>query len=517
MDGSSPSGLGVPYAFQGRVENAEAAFESRNGHGAGWALPGAAQHKPAITLPRDWAATLRGDAQAFHDRIAADHPGPYNRLDPGFAQRNDQAFALVTARAAKVRDVSGYLWAMRGYVASFDDGHVQFSALKELPAPPPRWPGFLIGTDAAGRQVVMTRAPDAPVPLGARLVSCDGVDADRLLATDVGAFYGRWTLASQRIRRAGLLFVDSGNPFIARLVRCRFTVEGNPLDVTLPWRPLDEAERSQRLDETAPSAHLAPGARTLADGTRWFALPSFDGDPDGATAKALIPMIAAMRRDRTALLAAPRIVFDLRGNTGGSSDWSAAMAKALWGDVAVQDADLGRTYVEWRASDGNIAAIAKYKADWEKSPNASPDALRWARSSLAGLTAAKDAGQPLWREPDDPADTKPTGATARGVSMPVYVLTDWNCASACLDAVDLWKALGGVVVGRETSADTDYLEVGGGSLPSGLATVGVPMKVWRGRMRGSNVPHAPRYRFNGAMSDTAALERWIATLPPQHS
>ncbi len=484
-----------------------------------WALPSAAQDTPAATAaPRDWTATLRGDAQAFHDRIAADHPGPYNRLDPGFTQRNDRAFAAVLARAAQVRDFSGYLWAMRGYVASFDDGHVQFAAMKDLPAPPALWPGFLTGIDATGRQVVMTRAPDAPVPLGAGLVSCDGVEADRLLATDVGAFYGRWTLASQRIRRAGLLFVDTGNPFINRPVRCRFAVEDKPVEVVLQWRPLDEAERLRRVDETAPSAHLDPGARTLPDGTRWFALPSFDGDPEGDTAKALNPMIAAMRRDRTALLGAPRVVFDLRGNTGGSSDWSADMARALWGESAVKAADLGKPYVEWRASDDNIATIAKYKAEWEKSPNTSPDALRWARSSLAGLTAARDAGQPLWREPDDPAEVKETSRPTSGrTTAPVYVLTDWSCASACLDAVDLWKALGGIVVGRETSADTDYLEVGGGPLPSGLAMVGVPMKVWRGRPRGSNVPQAPRYRFGGAMSDTSALERWVASLPHQAS
>jgi hypothetical protein len=97
--------------------------------------------------------------------------------------------------------------------------------------------------------------------------------------------------------------------------------------------------------------------------------------------------------------------------------------------------------------------------------------------------------------------------------VPVYVLTDWICASACLDAVDLWKALGSIVVGRETGADTNYMEVGGGSLPSGVARVGIPMKVWRGRLRGSNVTQVPRYRFDGMMSDTPALDRWIASLP----
>jgi Peptidase family S41 len=475
----------------------------------------AAQDKPATaSAPRDWASTLRSDAQAFHDRIAADHPGPYNRLDPGFVRHNDQALAVALKRATQVRDFAGYQWAMRGYVASFDDGHVQFSTLQGSPLLTARWPSFLTGLNAAGRQVVMTRAADAPVPLGARLVACDGVAAEPLLAANVGAFSGRWSLSAQRQPRAGRLFLDTGNPFIRRPTRCRFTVAGKPRAVTLHWRPLVDPEWGQRVGETAPATKAVIGARTLTDGTRWFGLPSFDSNPDGAIAKGLRPMIAAMTQDRAGLLAAPRIVFDVRGNGGGSSQWSVDIAKALWGTAAVDAADLGHPFIEWRVSEDNIAQVASYRDEWEKSPDASPDALRWARASLAGLTAARAAGKSLWREPEDSVETKPAGAAGHSrLPVPVYVLTDWSCASACLDAVDLWTALGAIVVGRETSADTTYMEVGDAHLPSGIASVGIPMKVWRGRARGSNVPWVPRYRFAGPMSDTAALERWIAVLP----
>ncbi|MDF3983047.1 hypothetical protein P3W24_15850 [Luteibacter sp. PPL201] len=45
----------------------------------------------------------------------------------------------------------------------------------------------------------------------------------------------------------------------------------------------------------------------------------------------------------------------------------------------------------------------------------------------------------------------------------------------------------------------------------GLA-LAVPMKVYRGRRRGSNVPLVPRDAYPGDLTDTAALERWIAGL-----
>lgn len=50
-------------------------------------------------------------------------------------------------------------------------------------------------------------------------------------------------------------------------------------------------------------------------------------------------------------------------------------------------------------------------------------------------------------------------------------------------------------------------------LPSGLGVVTIPMKVFRDRPRGSNVPVVPTYVFAGDITDTAALERWIVSLP----
>lgn len=463
---------------------------------------------------QDWAATTRADGAAFHAHILADHPGPVNAADPGFGARERTAYATLLARAQRVRDFPGYLWTMRGYTASFDDGHVQFSTQKGSPLLTARWPGFLTGLDPRGRQVVMTRADDAAVPLGAVLDGCDGVAADPLLARNVGAFTGRWSMLATRRSRAGRLFVDTGNPFIPRPATCRFRIAGKVRTIALKWRPLVDPEWSRRLADTTRAAPIATGSRTLSDGTRWFAIASFDSDPEGPVAKALNPMIATMRADRTALLLAPRIVFDLRGNGGGSSQWSNDMAKILWGEAAVARADSVPTYVEWRVSAANLATMRGYRDTWAQSKDASPDALAWARRNADGLAAAQAKGAALWRGDDGAADAaQATPAAVAEPTRPVYVLTDAACASACLDAVDLWTALGAIPIGQETSGDTLYMEVGDRTLPSGLATVGIPMKVYRGRARGSNQPVRPRYPYTGDMRDTAALERWATTLP----
>ncbi|WP_238560168.1 S41 family peptidase [Sphingomonas sp. Mn802worker] len=468
----------------------------------------------AADAPRDWSATLLTDAQAFHDQVVEDHPGPYNRLDPGFSASNDRALALALTRARQVRDYPGYLWAMRGYVAHFNDGHVAFDVQKPEPIAL-EWPGFLTGFDGAGRQVVRTVAEGAGLPpVGAVLEQCDGIAAETLAARNVGAFRGRWQLASQRATQGGRLFIDARNPFITRPSRCTFRVNGRRQQVTLAWRPLPDAEFDTRFAATAPRARPAIGAHVLADGTRWYAMSNFDGNPEGATAKALRPMIADLTRDRDQVVAAPRIVLDLRGNGGGSSEWSQQIARVIWGRAAVDKAAVSSEAVEWRASASNLATLQGYKAEWQASPNGSPEAIAWAGKIVDGMARARARGEPLWR--DDSDETKNEPVTPAAVAPPtarVFVLTDWGCGSACLDAVDLWTALGAVQVGQDTSADTLYMDVREKPLPSGIGEAVIPMKVYRDRKRASNQPAIPHYRFTGDMRDDAALESWIAGLP----
>jgi hypothetical protein len=136
------------------------------------------------------------------------------------------------------------------------------------------------------------------------------------------------------------------------------------------------------------------------------------------------------------------------------------------------------------------------------------------------MRRAQAAGQPLWRE------TSPLGGLLGGkdkarpridpakanTRATVYVLTDATCASACLDAMDVWKALGAIHVGRETSADSLYMETRAQPLPSGYGQLSVPMKVYRGRPRGANQPYRPVHRIDAPMSDTPAVEAAILRL-----
>lgn len=95
----------------------------------------------------------------------------------------------------------------------------------------------------------------------------------------------------------------------------------------------------------------------------------------------------------------------------------------------------------------------------------------------------------------------------------VVVVADSGCGSACLDALDIWRAMGATQVGVTTSADTVYMEIRREPLPSGIMDVAIPMKVYRERPRGHNEPYQPHVRYEGDLTDTPTLEAWISALP----
>ena len=92
-------------------------------------------------------------------------------------------------------------------------------------------------------------------------------------------------------------------------------------------------------------------------------------------------------------------------------------------------------------------------------------------------------------------------------------MSDGACESACLDFADLVLSIPNAeLIGVETSADTEYLLISKVKLPSKKAVLQLPIKVYRGRVRGSNEPYKPTHRWNGHSWDTEALQNWVLKL-----
>ncbi|AXJ96465.1 hypothetical protein DM480_14190 [Sphingomonas sp. FARSPH] len=464
----------------------------------------------ATTAP-DYAGRLRADAAAFRAEVTDSHPGLVNARDTQFRSRLDAAYAQALRRARTTRTYAQYSWALSELTSAFDDGHLGIMPDPKADADYPwafSWPGFVTELAADGHRV--SASEEGGVSAGALLVGCDGRSVDRLAADRIGRFMGSWSLASQRRAQAATLFLPPDNPWLGTIRRCTFEQGGVRRTVTLHWRPIEAAKRKQLLARSRERFHAPVALERLADGTVWVGLGSFDSDATSPDGRALDTLVGRIDADAGELRTAPRVVFDLRGNNGGSSAWINRLASSLWSKPFVDARRPDGGYAEWRVSPGNIERMQTYQTQAAARREIDPNFYNWATRTLGGMEGALRDHQALWTEPHGSRAPRPV-APPNPVASKVFVLTDYACASACLDAVDLLTALGGVQVGQDTNADTDYMEIRERKLADGTV-IWVPMKVYRDRPRGSNVPAVAQHAWDGRMADTAGLQRWIATL-----
>jgi hypothetical protein len=401
------------------------------------------------------------------------------------------------------------------YGNGFHDGHlgVSFSVgpLKY------RWPGWTVALRGGKYGVTTAGAPvlqDAPAP-GAEVVSCDGRALDVLLREDVLPYEGRADLEASRTEVAPLLFIDEGNPWRKLPQRCTVREGGKEREVALTWRSLDAADGRARAQTAAFGAPPPFAIRDFGPGGVWVSLPTFHPRSPEATAslKAAVARASEWRKR-------PFIVFDVRGNSGGSPQWGEDILRNLYGsdftDALNDAAPKDTQYVEWRVSPENQRYIASLEPLLTEQFGKDSDIVGFIHGISEGLAAAQKRGDVLYREPDEvkPAGDakKPHAPVPSPVKGRVFLLTDGRCGSACLDFVDHALRYPGIThVGLPTSADTPYMEVRSEKAPSGMAQLGFAIKVYRNRPR-SDVPFIPALRFTGDISDTAALEKWVVGL-----
>ncbi|MEZ5959316.1 MAG: S41 family peptidase [Hyphomonadaceae bacterium] len=457
---------------------------------------------------RNWQHAAVSDIEHMYEIVRSDHPGSVDPDNPAFEATLELAYRDAMERARQVNSSAGYLYALRSFTIPFQDEHLSVNFFEAMDRQL-RYPGFVVSW-VDGSVVVVRRDDETAPPLGSQLVSCDGSSADRLIADRIQPYIGNWSLPSKRAGDVPFLLIDTANPFLPVLTSCAFIEGGVEAQVMLNWRDLTEDDLREITSSLEPRVETPIGLRTLSDGTIWVSLGSLDlSNPD--TAASIESLLRELRLHRDAIAVAPRLVVDVRGNTGGSSQPGLEVAQAIFGEARVLAAQPRIDRIDWRASPRNVAALEQYLPMLEQAFGAeSPTVLRM-RTVGEGLGRSLDEERPYFGEamtyldPTTPPDTLlPT----------VYLLTDTFCVSACLDFADLMLRIDGVVqVGLPTSGDTQYLEVIAQRLPSGIGQISFPVAAHRGRVRQDNQVYTPSALWDGNIADTAALEAWIASLP----
>jgi len=260
--------------------------------------------------------------------------------------------------------------------------------------------------------------------------------------------------------------------------------------------PEKKNERSFSIEEVSPDI-------------TWITLPIFSPSKEQQVQlKEIINKMPSLRSKK-------KIVFDLRGNTGGNSEWGNEILSALFTKQYTKEKwyeAQKSVNVDWFVSDGNIEHVKNLLDSFQNNFGTNNEAFQAISKTYQGMLAAKAKGEHYYLE----ASPKPQEATQHApnpVSAQIVLVIDRKCASACLDFIDNIKALkhNTVLVGEQTTADTFYLEIRHVVLPSGLADLWFPIKVYRNRPRGNNEPYLPNLSYPGDLNNTPALKKWLQT------
>lgn len=473
------------------------------------------QEGPALPqTPQAWRAAAESDLEALRMYIAEDTPVALDSENPRMQRWFDRGYREARRRVRRVTDQPSYFYALAAYTNGFQDPHLSLQAVSPLPTA--RWPGFITTSRGEDTIVASNYGAEGPAPEnGARVVSCDGKSLVRLRERTVFPFTLNPQFARDQRVAHTRLFLDRGNVFAPPPRRCVFELDGVRQTLTLNWRdvPGDEYWTRYNISTTGPGAEL--GLSTPEEGVTWIGVPTF-GNEAGEQLRALVNEITA---NAATIRAGRAVIIDVRGNGGGNSEWGAEIARALWGAEivsAIPEANPGGA-TDWRVSQRNLDYINSFAPELIAQFGEYSQVALWARAIQEGFTQSLARGEPIWRQRDAADDTpipQSGGYTQRRPQGPspiparVYILSNGTCASACLDFADIVLHIPGTqLIGMDTSGDGLLMEIRDQTLPSGLARVNLPLKVYRGRARGALEAYRADIAYDGVWDDLS-VRNW---------
>lgn len=469
----------------------------------------------------DWQAAARADIEAVHQLILTAHPGSIDELNPGFKVWAEQGYREALRLVPRVNNYDSMMSAVRYYVTGFRDGHLVYSdnARRDYPMVVNGW---RLRKQASG-YVVDAQLKDWPVPLpplGATLLQCDGRTVDAILSEDVAPYIDRRAMGGMAAHLADALTMPALPDL--QLKRCQFrTPDGAVMDMPITYQGIAMRRYFQpweKAPEKTPPPQRRSNKFSFEDGVLWISAASFNSLPS----REQIAGFDAMLADLGQLEGVRLMVFDTRGNGGGSSAVGDKIFTAATGGLEYDKQDLDklpRTYAQWRVSDVLLDTADKFTKDFSTRYGPDSAETRRAEAFLKQVLEAKAKGETWVEQPGGRlltrAEIAKRGGKLRRYGGPVALLTDASCASACLDFADqVLSVRGAVHIGRTTSADTLYIDTGRATLPSGNVLV-LPQKVWRNRLRGNDEALVPTVVLKSDLDDDAAVRaETLAALAP---
>jgi hypothetical protein len=461
-----------------------------------------------------WRLLAKNDLKAIRQTLKENHPGICDTVNQDFLNWFNYGNMIVLAMADQIISYKGYYYCLKFYINGFLDNHLKIQLPKHQN---PLWPGFLVKYRGGDLVVAYVDEKDTNFtnlpPINAKLCYCDHIKPEAYMKKNIFAYDGNVNLESSWYNWGPYILVNNRNPWRKEIENCLFEIDGKSLSIELKWQYIDERCLADIITNILfGNCQGSYWVSEFEKNAVWIRLPSFQ--PKNRTELTeiyhIINILPELRRKEI-------IVFDVRGNRGGNSQWGLNILNQLYGEEYVNykiysnnDPARKQSYVEWRVSKGNIDYLANELVSIKN--NFGEDSLAYCLTNnvVSGMKDAFEKEEPLYRETKiflkNPGSIIPISLC----KSKIFLLTDSRCASACLTFADLLFELGGVIhIGQSTNADSVYMDTRSVLLPSGISKLIFPMKVYRNRKRGNNQAHVPKYKWDGEIGDTEKIKDWV--------
>lgn len=462
-----------------------------------------------------WQQMAQRDLIHLKHLIEENHPGFVDSKNPDFKRWFSKGYSAASARIKSIDGYHGHYFLLSEFINGFKDGHLNL--VPRLDIKFVRWPGFILakrkGQYQVHYQTIDNRFKKMP-PVGAELVKCGKQTPDYFMNENVFPYFSRGVFPSSWIAHAPLMLIDFNNPFIQIPNRCEFRHNGKTNSYALHWQNVAKSQIWPVVKAAGFGKRMKPNSRKLKNNQgHWITIPTF------ALAGEHVNELQHIIRQLPSFQNNQQIVLDMRGNSGGSTEWGDRILKSLFGPIYVaymeSELDSGKQYIEYRASKSNYQHFKAMLPMIAEQYGSTSRFYKHFVNAVKGLEQALLSDKPFYRSDINMkrAINSYKGKIVNPVKGKVFVLTDGACGSACLGFLDkLLQADNVIHVGLPTSGDTIYMDLNRAQLPSGLFILNYATKVYRNRIRGHNEFYTPKHLWQGNMTDTNAIEQWIETL-----
>ena len=209
-------------------------------------------------------------------------------------------------------------------------------------------------------------------------------------------------------------------------------------------------------------------------GGMWITIPTFQPNED---AKALFEeILKSLPKYRDM----PFIIFDLRGNGGGSSIWQRPLIRNLYGDSFIK----------------TLGSQHSYNTQWSKKY------IRESDDTVVSWSIFEEGDENLFSN-EDVVERFPK----------VILLTDGRCGSTCwLFVRDMLQIPNVIQIGDSTASQSLYSESQYMTLPSGKGEIYVPKMQRIHPLDNIDKPFHPAYTFQGDWNNEEELKQWVISI-----